>query len=96
VIANIGGTLPPGEITVVVSVGGVQQSQSIAGGLESDETATFVIEAPGTGTGTVSVLINGATAASAPVEIASGAPTETATATETATETESPSTPETT
>ena len=87
VVTNLGGQLPPGEIAVVLTVGGVQEIQSTNTGLATDESVTFTLTAPGTGTGTVSVVINGATAQSVSVDIPPEATTTaSATTTETATE----------
>ncbi len=86
-VINIGGALPESQVSVRVSVGGGQATQSATASLETNGTLNFTVEAPGTGTGTVQVLIDGATAASRSIEVGTAEPTVTETATTTTTAT---------
>jgi hypothetical protein len=58
-IINIGGELPSTDVTVRLSIGGTstESTQTIA--LGPDQTANFIVPAPGSGEATITLLVNG-------------------------------------
>jgi hypothetical protein len=69
VVRNIGGPLPPTEISVRVTIGGNQTTQTTTTSMATDQSIPFTLQSPGTGEGTVEVLLSGGIAATETVTV---------------------------